>query len=224
MGKLIDLTGQRFGRWVVLERASNASNGTARWVCQCDCGVKRIVIGHDLRNGSSQSCGCLQREIAAASSKKFASRDMRLYRIWCAMRKRCSNPAHPFYHIYGGRGIQVCAEWETDFGAFQSWAMDHGYSPELTIDRIDNAAGYSPQNCRWVNVAIQANNHRNNKIITYRGESRTIAQWAKITKMSYGTLLSRYNAGWSAEDILELRPSTLSRKKRKSNKPINPSV
>lgn len=215
MGKLVDLTGQRFGRWVVLERASNTPNGTARWICQCDCGTKRIVIGRDLRNGSSQSCGCLHREIAAASSQKFASRDMRLYRIWCAMRKRCNNPKHPFYYVYGGRGIRVCPEWETDFGAFQAWAVSHGYSPELTIDRINNDLGYCPQNCRWASIAEQANNHRNNKTIIYKGKKKTIAQWAKITGISYGTLLSRYNAGWSAEDMLTLQPSTLPRERKR---------
>lgn len=207
MGNFIDLTGQRFGRWTVIARGSNASDGAARWRCRCDCGKEHIVRGRDLRAGVSKSCGCLQKDNARQLAMKYESCDMRLYRIWCAMRKRCNNPKHQYYYVYGGRGISVCAEWESDFGAFQRWSIANGYSPELTIDRIDNQKGYSPENCRWADAKTQANNHRNNIMLTLDGETLTLAQWSEKIDINYETLLSRYKSGWTVEEILTLRPN-----------------
>ena len=211
MGKFIDLTGQRFGRWTVLERAENDSRGTARWFCQCDCGKQHIVRGYDLRSGLSRSCGCLQKEVAAKSNRKFFKRDMRLNRIWVAMRKRCSNPNSQYYYLYGGRGITVCQEWEANFGSFQNWAIENGYMPDLTIDRIDNELGYSPENCRWASIQEQANNHRNNVMITYKGQTLTVAQWSVLVGINQSTLRSRIAAGWPIKKALLLKPNTQNR-------------
>lgn len=211
MGKLIDLTGQRFGRWIVLRRAPNNENGTAMWFCRCDCGKERTVIGRDLRNGKSRSCGCLSSDIASTRLKKYTFRDKRLYWIWCAMRKRCSNPNHQFYYVYGGRGITVCQEWAQDFGAFQQWAFANGYRADLTIDRIDNDMGYSPENCRWSSVEEQANNHRNNVKITFWGKTLSISRWARIVGINEQTLRSRVAAGWTAEQTLTIKPDTQNR-------------
>ena len=73
----------------------------------------------------------------------------RLYDCWAAMKSRCSNPKHPNYHRYGGRGITVCPEWQT-FPPFRDWALSHGYTDELTIDRVNNDGNYEPANCEWV--------------------------------------------------------------------------
>lgn len=164
MGRLIDLTGQRFGRLTVVSRAENDKNKNPRWLCRCDCGHQTIVLGHLLRNGNTQSCGCLSHEQHSALMKEMNKvhewTGTRLYRIWGAMKSRCYNPKQRNYKHYGGRGITICDEWLYDFVAFRDWALANGYCEDLTIDRIDNDKGYSPDNCRWTTMKEQRLNQR----------------------------------------------------------------
>ena len=131
----------------------------------------------------------------------------RLHKIWLSMRERCNRRKHPYYKNYGGRGIVVCNEWD-EFTAFREWAYENGYSDELTIDRIDNNGNYEPSNCRWVTVKEQQNNKRNNRRITYQGETYTLTQLAEKIGMNKTTLKERLNMGWSVEDAVE-RPVRL---------------
>lgn len=124
--------------------------------------------------------------------------DARLRQIWADMKKRCSRPR---YENYYGRGISVCEEW-MDFFVFRSWALSHGYSDDLTIDRIDNDGNYEPQNCRWATMREQSNNRRSNHILTYNGESATISEWARRTGINKRTIKNRLNWGWSVERAL----------------------
>jgi len=166
MGKLIDLTGQRFGRLVVLERARAARHGeSAKWLCHCDCGKEKIVSGKLLRRGDTRSCGCLHSEELREMSITHGLSKTRLYCVWSSMKDRCYRPACKSYPNYGGRGITVCPEWLHDFAAFRDWAMSHGYDESVpcgtcTLDRIDNDKGYSPENCRFVSMKVQNNNRR----------------------------------------------------------------
>ena len=206
MGKFVDLHGHRFGRLVVLERAGTAKGGSAIWRCLCDCGKFSKVNGNSLRSGSTLSCGCLGAERRFCASYKHGSIGTRLYRIWSGMIERCHNPNNRNYKNYGSRGIIVCNEWRLDFTAFQTWALANGYQDDLTIDRKENDGPYSPQNCRWISLKEQQNHKRDNRLLTFNGETHNITEWAKITGINRGTISSRLDLGWSAEKIFSAKP------------------
>ena len=127
MSKLIDLTGQQFGRLTVVQRAETGKRGHALWLCKCACGRETIVSSSSLRRGATKSCGGWQSEICRrrmiAINTKHGGKGTRLYRIWHGMKQRCYNPKSDHYNLHGGRGIGVCAEWLHDFAVFQKWAL-----------------------------------------------------------------------------------------------------
>ena len=172
MGKLVDLTGQKFGRLTVIERAGKTAHGEhAKWLCRCECGNVITAASNNLRSGNTTSCGCFQSEIASKmgmANKTHGKSRTRLHKVWAGMIARCYDPGKPYYKHYGGRGITVCDEWRNDFQAFHDWAMANGYDPnapfgKCTIDRIDVDGNYCPENCRWVSMKVQSSNRRNSK-------------------------------------------------------------
>ena len=198
MGNFIDLTGKKFNRLTVLKRVENRGKDPA-WLCKCDCGNECIVVGPHLKRGDIKSCGCFHKESVACRNivnkpaKKHGKSNERIYKVWDDMKSRCYNQNHKEYNLYGGEGKTVCDDWLHDFQAFYDWAMANGYKEGLTIERIDNTKGYSPDNCKWATYKEQANNKRNNHLITYNGKTQTMAQWADEYNVPYDKLKSRLN-------------------------------
>lgn len=199
MGKVKDMAGQRFGKWTALYECGRSHNGAALWWCKCDCGTERAVVGSSLRKGVSKGCGCDRAEIAkkyASSHKTHGGRNDRLYLVWRGMKDRCNNPHSKYYRLYGARGIKICPEWDCDYQAFKDWAYANGYNDSVpkyqcTIDRVDNNAGYCPENCAWKNTKEQSNNRSTNHLLEYNGVTHTISQWAEITGIRQDTIRRR---------------------------------
>ena len=197
---LTDIKGKRYGRLEVLEYAGNDRHQNAMWLCQCDCGNKKIIRGGTLRSGKIKSCGCYNKELQAnfKGRYKHGGKDTRLYTIWKVMRQRCFNPHTTNYKNYGGRGITICEEWG-DFSHFKEWALNNGYADNLSIDRIDVNGNYEPQNCRWSTDIEQARNRRDTIMISYRGKETPLRQVAEEIGVKYGTLRKRLISGWSVD-------------------------
>lgn len=189
MGKLIDLSGRRFGELTVLSKSPEKLDGRPAWLCVCDCGKTRVARGEDLRGGQAKSCG-QHRTKAFLEAIKHGSRNRsqytpetntrsRLYTLWRAMKWRCEDESHEAWPRYGGAGISVCPEWQ-DFARFRDWALESGYQPYLTIDRKDGLKGYEPDNCRWATPKQQARNRlRGLATVEAWGEVKSIVDWAE---------------------------------------------
>lgn len=198
--RIIDMTGKRFGRLEVIEMVPRIGKEIIKWKCLCSCGNIHIVSRLDLTSGDVKSCGCLKRERDQTFSKTHGLSREGIYGVWCNMKSRCYNKSSQDYPYYGGRGIFIVNEWH-DFKKFYD---DMHPRPEgATIERIDNNGPYCKTNCRWATRVDQANNKRNNLLITFDGKTKTLAQWSKDTGIKSHTLRSRiYEYGWSVEEAL----------------------
>lgn len=195
---VIDISGQRFGRLVVLGREGKR-HGQALWRCQCDCGSTKSIVGNTLRRGLAQSCGCLQRERTAVAKTTHGGRNSKLYKQWYSMVERCHCHSSHAFADYGGRGITVCERWH-DFSNFRS---DMGERPPgMSIERLDNSKGYEPGNCAWATPAQQARNKRNNVMLRLGDREMCLADWANHLGLSRGALRGRLRRGWSIERTL----------------------
>lgn len=206
-----DLTGRKYGRLTVVENAGYV-NGKISWKCRCDCGNEKIVPSVYLSSGSTKSCGCLYDENSKKPHNlhpKFKNRDIgisnsRIYKIYRGMIGRCRKNYYAHKRYYD-RGIKVCDEWlgKDGFYNFYEWAIDNGYSEDLTIDRINNDGNYEPSNCRWVTMKEQENNRSDNVIIKYMGEEKTLKQWCEYLGLSYEMVRARKRRGFTVPRLFE---------------------
>jgi hypothetical protein len=164
--RIINIIGKRFGRLTVIGRAGSNSRGQARWECQCDCGNITQTQGSSLRQGLTQSCGCLFRKQLAARNYRHGGTASPLYNCWKAMKNRCLDSNAAGFKNYGGRGITIAPEWIDDFVAFRDYVNQNiGPRPKgCTLDRIENNEGYFPGNIKWSTKSQQAHNSRQSRI------------------------------------------------------------
>ena len=197
MSKFIDLTGQVLGRLTVIGLSHKDKHGRWRWDCKCECGSSCIISGDSLRkkDGPTRSCGCLR--IDSITTHGCSRKD--ISNIYYGIMHRCGNPESKDYPRYGGRGIVVCEEWKKDIRSFVTWGECNGYRKGLTIDRIDNDGNYCPENCRWVLPASQSRNRSNNKLITYKGETKILEEWGEYLGIDADRICHRLSYGWDIE-------------------------
>lgn len=201
--------GLKFNRLTVIayERICRYKTARINWIVRCDCGTLKSVSPYRVLNGNTKSCGCLKAENTAeynkVAKKKHGGRKDRLYRIWHGMKQRCYSETCKDYPKWGGKGISICDEWKDDYAAFRDWSLSHGYADDLTIDRIDPSANYTPENCRWVDWSTQSANRRVVSRYNVGGSLKTLPELAEEYGIKYVTLYRRVKMGnWPIEKAL----------------------
>lgn len=204
----LDLSGQKFGRWLVESRADVNAKGEIYWNCTCECGTRQMVRANTLTSGRSTSCGCLHRE--AVTSHGYTGTPT--FKSWESMRQRCNNPKSPDYPRYGGRGIRVCERWQNDFAAFLA---DMGERPDgLTLDRKDVDGDYEPSNCHWATRSRQQRNRTVTELLTHDGQTMCLKDWSEKVGISAKILSWRLKNGWDPQKALST-PAIEGRGKKK---------
>ena len=217
MSRKIDLTGQKFGRLLVLRCVDNTTSKAVLWECLCECGKICTVKGILLRRENTKSCGCLRREImrqvAATRNLRHGEgsngKETPEYRAWSNMLSRCNNNKHQLFGDYGGRGVKVCERWHV----YENFIFDMGRRPSRkhSLDRIDNNKNYMPENCRWATMVQQNNNQRPRRkrkeynitdFVNYAGKTQTVLAWMKELARNPDTYRARRRAGMSIEEAL----------------------
>jgi hypothetical protein len=202
VGRIIDMTDQICGSWLVLKRAENTKGGIACWLCRClQCGNEYVVSGASLRSGGSSSCSSCANTIHGFSGLPW-------YRSYCTMIDRCYNPNWPGYEIYGGRGISVCDLWrfgDNEWNGMRHFHYDMGDRPDgCSLDRVDSNGNYCKMNCRWSTPEQQANNTRCNKFIVHNNIKMTYSQWERELGLSNRIIAVRKRRGSSNERALSV--------------------
>ncbi|HVJ20147.1 MAG TPA: helix-turn-helix domain-containing protein [Polyangiaceae bacterium] len=194
-------TGDRFGRLVVTgvseRRVGSTGRGRTYWEFVCDCGAMHWAAPHNVKSGMVLSCGCLAVDSLVERTVTHGRTGSPTYIVWAGMHARCCNPKHDAYPYYGGKGVAVCDRWQE----FESFLADMGERPAGTqIDRIDNARGYEPDNCRWVTRSQQGRNRTNNVTVTVDGETACLAEWSERSGIDLRTIWNRlFTLKWSAK-------------------------
>lgn len=202
-----DLTDRRFGRLTAIGIVGTKPK--TMWECACDCGERVVKSAGHLTSGFVKSCGCLRRDVAKQNMRQVSTKHglcsggtPRWYKIWRGMMDRCYNQNFHRFHRYGGRGITVATEWHDP----EVFLADMGEPPSGgTIERIDNDAGYSPQNCTWATKLEQNNNRSDTRKLTFAGKTLSAAAWAREIGLSKAAMYQRLKT-WPLEKALSTPP------------------
>lgn len=205
-GIVRDLTGQRFGDWLVIgrtQRPLGSKSRNAHWLCRCNCGNQRSIRGEKLTSGGSKSCGCFPNKSRRVPATKASSTPIttRTYRIWRNMKQRCFNKNHCSYHYYGGRGITVCDRWRDSFATFLA---DVGICPgkDFSLDRIDVNGNYESSNCRWATECQQQRNKRNNVRVVVNGRLMCVADLEQLCGSNRSRVRRLIEQGMNGDEVL----------------------
>ena len=199
--KHVNLTGQQFFRLTAIERVGDLNKGRVTWECQCACGAKKVVEASRLLRGTAKSCGCWKKECRKTHGNTTQGARTPEYCAWVNMKNRVKDAVSPNHKNYAGRGIGVCERWDI----FENFLADVGQRPtsKHTVERVNNDLGYSPENCKWGTRTEQSRNRRNRHILTYKGETKCVGEWADLTKLPLQTIYSRLRFGYTPEEALE---------------------
>lgn len=198
MSRRRELTGQRFGRWTVIQYSHTSKRGRAFWECKCDCGAVKEVLSSDLTSGKSQSCKCLNYEV----STTHGMTNSRIYQTWTNMKSRCDSPSHASYEYYGARGITYDPRW-IGFEAFYA-DMSDTYQDDLTLERKDVNGHYCKENCEWATMVEQANNKRETQYFTVEGVTDTFANLCRKYGIGYDVARGRLRSGRNINQVFEV--------------------
>lgn len=197
-----DLTGQTFGLLTALSLSKTRKGYGAYWLCRCECGNEKVILGKCLNRGTTKTCGCRPTGLRHGHARR--SSQTSVHRCWVNMIQRCTNPKWPKWEHYGGRGISVCEHWL----AFENFYADMGDPPSAkhSIDRRDNNGNYEPGNCRWATKREQCSNQRRNHNVTFGGRTQAVIQWAREFGVNPDTLRHRLKKGWDIGLALSTPP------------------
>jgi len=194
---------------VVIKYIGNDKYLHSQWLCKCDCGKEKIILGTSLVKKRTKSCGCLKLK----HGYRMKNKNQKTYNAWHSMIQRCDNTNHRCRKNYGGRGIAVCGRWLSYDDGFLNFLHDMGECPQgYQLDRINNNLGYFKENCRWTTPKINSRNKRNNRIIKYNDKEQCIASLADEHNIPYRILQRRIGDGWSIERAVTT-PANVNRKK-----------
>lgn len=193
--------------------SGNYNSGTqvlrAKGLYLCSCGKEVELIIAAVKNGSTKSCGCLHRENTSKSNKKHGLGRSPLYPVYKSIIQRCTNPNNPAYPLYGGAGVIMCELWRNSFKEFHDWCLSNGWERGMQVDKdaIPKKIGipallYSPETCSILTSKENANHKRNNRPITFNGETKNLCQWADELKISHCVIQNRLRKGWPMKDVL----------------------
>jgi hypothetical protein len=197
-----DITGLKFSMLTVVGPIGRTNDKKISWLCLCECRNHTKTTNYKLTSGHTKSCGCYKAIATKKSKTTHGKRSTEEYSIWAGIKNRCLNNNEAAYKRYGARGITICDEWKNDFMAFYD-DMGKRPSKEHSIDRINNNEGYYKENCRWATPLQQGANTRQNKYITFNGETKILSQWARDLGIAQSTLSKRLNQlNWPLERAL----------------------